>query len=202
MNDAFNERRFESDIEAAFLSPAGGYIKGNDIYDANSGLYVATLINFIRKTQPREWARFENVNKVDTVKKFCAEFNNACDMSELISVLRHGFKYRGITFRVCYFKPESSLNQKAVALYAKNHFACYRQWHYSADNNKSVDMVLVLNGIPVIAFELKNQYTRQNVDNAKRQWSYDRDPREICFQFNKRILGYFAVQSREQWCRS
>ena len=199
MNDAFNERRFESDIEAAFLSPAGGYIKGNDIYDANSGLYVATLINFIRKTQPREWARFENVNKVDTVKKFCAEFNNACDMSGLISVLRHGFKYRGITFRVCYFKPESSLNQKAVALYAKNHFACYRQWHYSADNNKSVDMVLVLNGIPLFAFELKNQYTRQNVDNAKRQWSYDRDPREICFQFNKRILGYFAVDHLEVW---
>ena len=120
-------------------------------------------------------------------------------MSGLVYVLRHGFKHRGIKFRVCYFKPESSLNQTAVALYAKNHVACYRQWHYSSDNNKSVDMVLVLNGIPIFAFELKNQYTGQNVDDAKRQWTYDRDPREICFQFNKRILGYFAVDHLEVW---
>ena len=198
--DAMNERRFEEDIEAAFLSAAGGYVKGDDTYDARAGLYVDTLINFIRRTQPREWARFENFNKTDTEKKFCAAFNNACDMSGgLVYVLRHGFKHRGIKFRVCYFKPESSLNQTAVTLYAKNHVACYRQWHYSADNNKSVDMVLVLNGIPVFAFELKNQYTGQNVDNAKKQWTYDRDPREICFQFNKRILGYFAVDHLEVW---
>ncbi|MBR6887683.1 MAG: type I restriction endonuclease subunit R [Selenomonadaceae bacterium] len=199
MNGDLNERRFEEDIEAAFLSATGGYVKGDDTYDARAGLYVDTLINFIRKTQPREWTRFENVNKSDTVRKFCAAFNNACDMSGLVYVLRHGFKHRGIKFRVCYFKPESSLNQTAVALYAKNHVACYRQWHYSSDNNKSVDMVLVLNGIPIFAFELKNQYTGQNVDDAKRQWTYDRDPREICFQFNKRILGYFAVDHLEVW---
>ena len=60
-------------------------------------------------------------------------------------------------------------------------------------------MVLVLNGIPVFAFELKNQYTGQSVDNAKKQWMYDRDPREVCFQFNKRILGFFAVDHTEAW---
>jgi type I restriction enzyme R subunit len=60
-------------------------------------------------------------------------------------------------------------------------------------------MVIAVNGIPVFAFELKNQYTGQNVDNAKRQWMYDRDPREICFQFNKRILGYFCVDQLEVW---
>ena len=194
-----NEKQFETDIESALLSAAGGYVKGNDIYSAQVGLYVDTLINFIKKTQPREWTRFENVNKSDTVKNFCAAFNNACDLNGLISVLRHGFKHNGIKFRVCYFKPESSLNQTAAALYAKNHVACYRQWHYSADNNRSVDIVLVLNGIPVFAFELKNQYTGQTVDNAKTQWIYDRDPREICFQFNKRILGYFAVDHLEVW---
>ena len=193
------EKRFESDIEASFLSPVGGYVKGTDTYDPKLGLYVNTLIDFIRKTQPKEWARFENANKIDTVQKFCVAFNNACDMFGLIHVLRHGFKHRGIAFRVCYFKPESSLNQTAVAQYAHNHVACYRQWFYSGGNHKSVDMVLVLNGIPVFAFELKNQYTGQTVDNAKKQWMFDRDPREICFQFNKRILGYFAVDHTEVW---
>ena len=194
-----NEKRFESDIEASFLSPSGGYVKGCDAYDPSLGLYVHTLIDFIQRTQPKEWARFENANQMDTVRKFCVAFNNACDMFGLVHVLRHGFKHRGITFRVCYFRPESSLNQTAAAQYAANHIAVYRQWYYSADNNKSVDMVLVLNGIPVFAFELKNQYTGQTVDNAKLQWMYDRDPREICFQFNKRILGFFAVDHTEVW---
>jgi len=169
------EKRFEEDIESFFLSPAGGYTKGTDTYDAKLGLYVNTLIDFIQRTQPNEWARFENMNKTDPVRKFCIAFNNACDADGLLKVLRQGFKHRGITFRVCYFKPESHLNQTAAAQYAKNVFNCNRQWYYSADTKNSVDMVIVLNGIPVFAFELKNQYTGQNVDNAKRQWMYDRD---------------------------
>lgn len=197
--DVTTEKRFEEDIEAFFISPTGGYTKGTDTYDPALGLYVNTLIEFIQRTQPKEWARFENQNKVDPVRKFCLALNTACDTEGLVSVLRHGFKHRGITFRVCYFKPESSLNQTAAALYAKNVVNCNRQWYYSADTKKSVDMVLVLNGIPVFAFELKNQYTGQNVDNAKRQWMYDRDPREICFQFNKRILSYFCVDHTEVW---
>lgn len=187
------EKRFEEDIESFLLSAEGGYTKSTDVYDPALGLYTDTLIGFIKATQPKEWVRFENTCQSDPVRKFCVAFNNACDSDGLISVLRHGFKHRGITFRVCYFKPESHLNKTAAALYEMNVCNVVRQWHYSAENNKSVDMVLVLNGIPVFALELKNQYTGQNVDNAKRQWMYDRDPREICFQFNKRILAYFCV---------
>ncbi|MGM9991772.1 MAG: type I restriction endonuclease subunit R [Candidatus Bruticola sp.] len=193
------EKRFEADIEAFFLSPAGGYTKNNDTYEPDLGLYSATLIRFIQKTQPNEWKRFTIQNATAPERKFCLAFNKACDRDGLISVLRHGFKHRGITFRVCYFKPESSLNQTVQALYEKNEITLNRQWHYAKDNNKSVDMVIAINGIPVFAFELKNQYTGQNVDNAKRQWMYDRDPREICFQFNKRILGYFCVDQLEVW---
>ena len=193
------EKRFETDIETFFLSTTGGYTKNNDTYEPDLGLFSATLIRFIQKTQPNEWKRFTMQNATDPERKFCLAFNTACDMDGLVSVLRHGFKHRGITFRVCYFKPESSLNQTAQALYEKNEITVNRQWYYSKNNNNSVDMVIAINGIPVFAFELKNQYTGQNVDNAKRQWMYDRDPREICFQFNKRILGYFCVDQLEVW---
>ena len=188
-----NEKRFESDIEAAFCSPAGGWTKGTDTYDPEFGLYPHTLIDFIQRTQPKEWKRFTLANPMNPERRFCQVFASACDMSGVLSVLRHGFKHRGIQFRVCYFKPESKLNQTAAALYAANSFACYRQWYYSAECKNSVDMVLVLNGIPVFAFELKNQYTGQTVENAQRQWMYDRDPREVCFAFNRRILGFFCV---------
>ena len=193
------EKRFESDIESYFLSPAGGYTHCEDSYDPKLGLYKDTLIRFIQDSQPRAWQRFVNMNAVDPERKFCLAFNNACDMDGVLHVLRHGFKHRGVSFRVCYFLPESSLNQTDAENYRKNIFHCIRQWHYSADNRNSVDMLLAVNGIPVFAFELKNQFTGQSVENAKRQWKTDRDPREICFQFNKRILAFFCVDLTEAW---
>lgn len=193
------EKQFESDIAAALLSPAGGYTRNGDCYDPKLGLFVDTLIRFVQKTQPNEWAFFEKQNTVNPVRKFCTAFNNACDADGLLSVLRYGFKHRGRRFRVCYFQPESALNQKDAQRYAQNEITCNRQWFYSDTTHNSVDMVLAVNGIPVFAFELKNQFTGQTVENAKQQWMHDRDPREVCFQFNKRILGYFCVDLTEVW---
>lgn len=198
VNDT-TEKRFESDIEAFFLSAAGGYTKCEDEYDPKLGLYPDTLIRFIQTSQPKAWQRFVNMNAVDPVRKFCAAFNNACDMNGVLDVLRHGFKHRGVPFKVCYFMPESSLNQTDAENYKQNIFHCIRQWYYSAANKNSVDMILAVNGIPVFAFELKNQFTGQSVENAKHQWKTDRDPREICFQFNKRILAYFCVDLNQAW---
>lgn len=176
--DVTTEKRFEADIEEFFLSPAGGYTHNNDVYDPQLGVYKDTLLRFIQRTQPKEWKRFLLQNKVDPERKFCLAFNNACDMDGLISVLRHGFKHRGIPFKVCYFKPESGLNQTAEALYEKNEITCNRQWFYSSDTHNSVDMVLSVNGIPIFALELKNQYTGQNVDNATDKYMMQQKIRE------------------------
>lgn len=192
-----SEKQFESDIEAFLLSADGGYTKNEDAYDPKLGVYTDTLIRFVKTTQEKEWKRFELQNSVNTELKFVQAFNTACDMDGLIHVLRHGFKHRGITFKVCFFAPESSLNQTAAELYAANEITVNRQWYYSSENGNSVDMVIAVNGIPVFAFELKNQYTGQNIENAKRQWMYDRDQREICFQFNKRILAFFCIDQLE-----
>ena len=191
------EKRFESDIESFFLSPKGGYTKNTDTYNAKHALYTDTLIRFVKKTQPKEWKRFEMQNSTAPEEKFVRAFQNACDMDGLLSVLRNGFKHRGIAFHVCFFKPESTLSDNALNLYAANEITLNRQWYYSADCKKSVDMVIAVNGIPVFAFELKNQYTGQNIEIAKRQWMYDRDERENCFRFNNRILAFFCVDHLE-----
>lgn len=190
--DITTEKQFESDIEYSFINK-GGFTKGADVYDPELGVFHNTLIKFIQTTQPKEWSRFVSFNKMNPERRFANVFNDACDANGELEVLRKGFKTRGITFKVCYFKPESNLNKTAQAQYNQNIVECYRQWYYSKDSKKSVDMVLVLNGIPLFAFELKNQYTHQNVDNAMEQWMNDRSNREVCFQFNKRILGYFCV---------
>ena len=192
------EKRFEDDITNYWLHE-GGYTRNEDVYDPKLGLFPDTLIRFVQRTQPKAWQRFANMNAIDPERKFCAAFNNACDMDGVLHVLRHGFKHRGVVFRVCYFMPESALNELATEQYAANEITCNRQWFYSAETNKSVDVMLAVNGIPVFAFELKNQFRGQSVENAKRQWRNDRDPREICFQFNKRILAFFCVDLSEAW---
>ena len=191
------EKNFEADIESYFISEAGGYTKGNAIYDPSCALFKETFIEFIKKTQPKAWKKFEFAYGNNTEKKFVTFFNDAVERDGILKVMRKGFKCGGVDFKACYFKPESTLNEDDIALYNSNIWHCYRQWFFSADNNKSVDMVLVLNGIPLFAFELKNQLTGQDIRNAEHQWCYDRSPRELCFRFNSRILAFFCVDLRQ-----
>ena len=202
-----NEKQFETDIESYLISSAGGWQKATDAgyrsgfrcdnegnFIENYALDIGTLCTFVKNTQPVAWNLFEKRCKSDPQAKFYRAFQNAVDMDGLINVLRHGFKHRGQEFRVVYFKPETELNQLSLSRYKENICQCIRQWHYSPRATKnSVDMMLAINGIPLVALELKDQLTGQTIDNAVTQWMTDRDPREEAFQFNRRILTYFAV---------
>jgi len=203
---ADNEKQFETDIESFLISPKGGWQKATDAgyragfqYDAegsiieNYALDIETLCTFVKNTQPVAWALFEKRCKSDPQKKFYKAFQNAVDMDGLVNVLRHGFKHRGQEFKVIFFKPETELNQLSLTRYKENICQCIRQWHYSPRNHNSVDMMLAVNGIPLVAIELKDQLTGQTINNAIHQWMTDRDPREEVFQFNRRILTYFAA---------
>lgn len=195
MNES--EKTFEEFIESYLISEEGGWTKATDEglrseESRGMNLDIVTLTNFVKATQPMAWKRFERMCTINPVRQFYKSFENAVTQDGLISVLRYGFKHRGVNFRVCYFKPESELNDLAVANYQKNVCQCIRQWHYSEQNKNSIDMLLAVNGIPVIAIELKNQLTGQSVDEAKKQWAYNRNPKEPVFGFNKRILAYFA----------
>ena len=192
-----NEMVFEQYIESYLISEEGGWVKANDkgyCSEESKNMYldINTLIEFVKATQPMSWKRLERVSNKKPEMSFYDAFENAVTQDGLISVLRHGFKHRGIPFRVCYFKPESELNELANQQYKQNVCQCIRQWHYTRANNNTIDIMLAINGIPVVAIELKNQLTGQSVDDAMRQWSYDRNPNEPVFGFNKRILAYFA----------
>lgn len=190
------EKKFETDIEASLLTD-GGFFKGTAKYNPKTALFEDVLIGFIKDTQPKMWHKFEVLNPNNTETMFIRAFCTAVETNGLLHVLRKGFSHRGCSFKVCYFKPESELNQLDAEMYQKNIVECYRQWYYSADSNNSVDLMLAVNGIPVFAFELKNQFTGQCIDNAKKQWMYDRDPRELCFRFNSRILAFFCIDQLE-----
>ena len=206
------EKNLEEDIEAFLCSPAGGFLKCADkhsllyvedgTYQMVGGGYMehrdraldaATLVNFIQTTQPKAWERFERMCNSDSTAKFAKVFNDAVDRLGMVAVLKHGFKHRGIPFKVVFFKPESGLNESAADRYAKNVCRCIRQFHFAETGNQTIDMVLDVNGIPLVGIELKDQFTGQDVENAMRQWREDRDPRCRCLKFNTRMVAFFAV---------
>ena len=149
MSISENERRFEKYIESYLISDDGGWEKATDEGYRNEDfkdmfLDIITLTNFVKSTQPMAWKRFERMCTINPVRQFYKSFENAVTQDGLISVLRHGFKHRGINFRVCYFKPETELNEVSVGNYQKNICHCIRQWHYSRRNNNSIDMMLAV----------------------------------------------------------
>jgi type I restriction enzyme, R subunit len=86
----------------------------------------------------------------------------------------------------------SGLNAELQRLYEANLFAVVRQLRYSEKNENSLDLVLFLNGLPLFTAELKNPLTGQNVQDAMRQYRFDRDAKEPLLAF-RRCLAHFVV---------
>lgn len=188
------EKDFEVAIEKSLIEN-GGFVKGlPENFDRAWALDTKTLLHFVQTTQPKEWQRHCQNYPKNPEQAFIERFNKVVGESSLLDILRKGFKDRGVLFRVCFFKPESGLNPDTVRLYQQNILHCTRQLRYSLNNpNNSIDIVLLLNGIPVVSMELKNQFTGQNVVNAVEQYKFDRASKDKIFDFKQRVLVHFAV---------
>jgi type I restriction enzyme R subunit len=187
------EKRFEQDIEE-YLCSVGGYTKGNPAaFDRTLALDKATLLSFIQITQPKSWEKFVRIYGGDSERQLIDRFCRVVKQVGILHVLRNGFDDRGIKFRVVYWRPETSLNEASGAQYATNILHCTRQLHYSLNNENSIDIVLLLNGIPVVSMELKCQFTGQSSANAIEQYKFDRAGNDAIFEFKNRILAHFAV---------
>ncbi|WP_233356869.1 type I restriction endonuclease subunit R [Campylobacter upsaliensis] len=110
----------------------------------------------------------------------------------ILKALQTHIEIMGVRIYLAYPKPNSSDNEKNIENYNKNIFSITRQLYFSEKNNKSLDMVIFLNGLPLITMELKNPFTGQNVYNAIEQYKKDRDPRESIF---KQSVVHFALDS-------
>ena len=117
------------------------------------------------------------------------------DANGSLATLRHGFKCYGRTLHAAFFKAAHELNPELEARYAANRLGLTRQLRFSPQSEKSLDVTLSLNGIPIATVELKNPLTGQTVENAIHQYRHDRDPREPIFEFKRRTLVHFAVDT-------
>ena len=125
--------------------------------------------------------------------------NEKC-LGGIVNLLRNGITdgNTNIKLKLFYDKPASSHNLKDERLFGKNIFSVTRQVHYSTINENSIDLVLFINGLPIITFELKNELTKQNVKDAIKQYKTTRDPNEELFRL-ARCLVHLAVDTEQVW---
>jgi type I restriction enzyme R subunit len=186
------ELAFEDIVEQGLL--ATGYVAlDRDGFDRERAIFPSVALDFIRATQPKEWAKLEGLHGAKNGEQVLADLCKWMDTYGPLATLRHGFKCYGRTLRVAFFKAAHELNDELEARYAANCVGLTRQLRYSARNEKSLDMAISVNGIPVGTVELKNPLTGQTITDAVRQYQKDRDPHEPIFEFKRRTLVHFAV---------
>lgn len=177
------------------------YEEGKNVdYNKSHAVDETRLFRFLQDTQPREMDML-GVFKSDTKKRqFLNRLSGEIAKRGIIDVLRKGVKVYPADLIMFYMTPTEN-NIQAKIMYEKNIFSVTRQLHYSQDATKlSLDLCIFINGLPVITMELKNQLTKQNTEDAVRQYKEDRDPRDILFSF-KRCAAHFAVDDASiQFC--
>jgi type I restriction enzyme R subunit len=194
----------ENGLEALivkWLVEHNGYEQGtNADYNREYAVDETRLFRFLQDTQPDAMEKL-GVFKSDIKRKqFLNRLQSELAKRGIIDVLRNGIKVYPVDLIMFYLTPTEN-NAKAKLMHEKNIFSVTRQLQYSTDATRlALDMCLFINGLPVITFELKNQLTKQNVDDAVEQYKTDRDPHELLFQF-KRCMVHFAVDdARVKFC--
>ena len=194
----------ESGLESLIVKwivEQNGYEQGtNADYNRDYAIDETRLFRFLQDTQPDSLDKL-GVFKSDIKKnQFLNRLQGEIAKRGIIDVLRNGVKVYPASLIMFYLTPTEN-NAKAKEMYEKNIFSVTRQLMYSNDSTRlALDMCIFINGLPVITFELKNQLTKQDVDDAVEQYKNDRDPRELLFQF-KRCMVHFAVDdARIKFC--
>lgn len=191
---SYSETAFETVLSETLLN--AGYIAlAATSFDRARALFPAVTLAFIRATQPDAWGKLETLHGEKTGERVLTDLGKWLDTYGALATLRHGFKCYGRTLRIAYFKAAHDLNPELTTRYAANQLGLTRQLHFSPKHEKSLDVVLSVNGLPVVTLELKNPLTGQTVEDAVRQYRQDRDPRELIFDFKKRALVHFAVDT-------
>lgn len=192
-----SEYYFEQEVERSLITD-GGYVKGSPkTYDIQRALIPQDVINFIQATQPKIYERITSAYKGDAAEYILNDLTHALDSFGSLAVLRQGFKSFGKKIKMAYFAPNTNINKTTQQQYNANILTCTRQ--INTEDKQIPDIVLSLNGIPIITIELKNELsaTGWNVHDAINQYKYQRNPQGRLYEFKKRTLVHFAVDTCE-----
>ena len=174
-----------------------GWSPGNHRdYNREYCVDLVQLRTFLHATQPDTAPALRLDEDCPTRRKFLARLQGEISKRGTIDVLRNGIKHGPHDIDLFYGTP-SAQNETAQRRFRQNQFSVTRQLRYSRDHTqRSLDIGLFINGLPVFTFELKNRLTKQTVNDAIWQYKRDRGPREKLFRFG-RCVAHFAVDENE-----
>ncbi|CAG4927377.1 type I restriction endonuclease [Acidithrix sp. C25] len=191
-----SEGGLESLIVHDMTSTNGGWMEGEaSDYDREYCVDLAQLTAFLNDTQAEISEALDLEADSPMRRKFLARLQGEIAKRGIIDVLRHGIKHGPHEITLFYGSPSPG-NDKAKTQYEANRFSVTRQLRYSRDETQlALDLAIFLNGLPVATFELKNNLTKQTVEDAVEQYKRDRDPRELLFGFG-RCIAHFAIDDQ------
>jgi type I restriction enzyme R subunit len=187
------------DLIVNYLHDGNGYqveAFSDDFYSRDLALCPQWVETFLRRTQEQNVQEsgcfYHDANRA----KFFARLRDEITKRGIIDVLRKGIRYNTHHFDLYYPLPTEG-NNTAKKLYEENIFGVVRQLRYSIHNENAIDVVLFINGLPIITMELKNHYTGQTAKKEGiNQYKTDRDPSELILK-PKRCAVHFAVDDND-----
>uniref|UniRef100_UPI004047B4C1 type I restriction endonuclease subunit R n=1 Tax=Rheinheimera sp. TaxID=1869214 RepID=UPI004047B4C1 len=189
----------EDHAKPSYHANHSGYIAGYaGDFNATFALDERFFWQFLQKTQETELAKLQKNNPVDWQRKLLERFDRLIKKHGILHLLKKGLSVDDAHFHLFYPAPLASSSEKVKQNFISNIFSCTRQVRYSLANPlQEIDMVLFINGIPLITLELKNAWTGQTARyHGQRQYREDRDPTQPLLSFG-RCLVHMAVDTDE-----
>jgi type I restriction enzyme, R subunit len=179
------------------LCTGGGYVQGQPTdYNRDVAVDVVQLLSFLQATQPRAVEALEIANEGIKRTQFLHRIQGEIAKRGVVDVLRKGVSHGPVHVDMYKLLPAPG-NVSAAENFGKNIFSVTRQLRYSIDEaQRSLDMAIFINGLPIMTFELKNSLTKQTVADAITQYQTDRNPNELLFQLG-RCVAHMAVDDAE-----
>ena len=201
MSGPTSESEFQKDVINQLQ--AGGYQLGKPSdYDRERALYPCDALDYVKTTQPKTWAKYQTLYPSNPEQAFLDRLTNQLSKADpnandkslrtfgTLGVLRNELRDRSASFKLCQFKPDHSLNPGTQAMYDGNILRVVPELVYSPYATAAhlaltgakakayrIDLVLFVNGIPVVTMELKSDF-KQSIDNAKEQYKKTRLPKD------------------------
>ncbi len=179
---------------------------GNDLFvrglpsdfDMHYALDTRYFWLFLKDTQGEELEKLQRNNPNDWERKLLERFDRMMRKRGVLHLLKDGLSVDDAQFNLMYPAPLASSSDAVKANFASNIFSVTRQLRYSLANpGQEIDMVLFLNGIPLITMELKNHWTGQTARyHGQKQYREDRDVNQTLLNFG-RCLVHMAVDTDE-----
>lgn len=190
-----NEEALESCIESSLLEQ--GFYKGeNKDFNKEYAIDEKRFWDFLESTQADE---LEKLKRDPQYKlKIIQRLDKMIKKYGILKILKKGLDVDDAHFKFFFIAPLASSGEELQKRFASNQFSVTRQVTFSKTNPLlELDMVLFINGLPIITMELKNHWTGQNARyHGIKQYKEDRDSKEPLLNF-ARCIVHFAVDTDE-----